>query len=224
MWRSTRNHRWAGCAAAYPARPICRACGRRALKRGRAAFFVRSGARGGCAGGMDGVLSCRGGARRRYLGSVTRRPPRRVLSGRLPSSASCAWWPAGSQHTRRCPCCESTAMRTALLGISRVASLPVPLLSQLLVDVLFAREEWRLAACPSRFRAAAAVLLRNPPRSPLMCAGLLSEPYLGPRFVRGSSRGPPFLRTDVVVRADECRWGRCLSNETGRGSGRGSPG
>lgn len=97
-------------------------------------------------------------------------------------------------------------MRAALPGISQVASLPSRLFRNcLLMFVLFAWEERRLAACPPRFRVAAAVLLWNLPRSSLTCAGLLSEPYLGPRSVRGPSHGSPFLRTDAAVRVDECR-------------------
>lgn len=85
-------------------------------------------------------------------------------------------------------------MRTALPGISQVASLPSrPFRSCLLMFALFAWEERRLAACPPRFRVAVAVFPRNLPRSSLACAGLLSEPYLGPRFVRGSNHGSPYI-------------------------------
>lgn len=85
-------------------------------------------------------------------------------------------------------------MRTALPGISQVASLPsCPFRSCLLMFALFAWEERRLAACPPRFRVAAAVFPRNLLRSSLACAGLLSEPYLGPRFVRGSNHGSPYI-------------------------------
>ena len=155
---------------------------------------------------------------------------RRTFAARSPVNPTCA--PSRRPHARSSPAAflprcsapgglldRNTPAAASAAQAPHVSSsagklaggeLAVPLHSQPSAEVLFDWEEWRLAVCPPCFRVAAAMLSRNPPRPSLACAGLLSEPHLGPRFVRGSSRGSAFLRMDAAANADECRRGLLL--------------
>ena len=66
-------------------------------------FAVEYDARSGCT--ADLCCAPSGESRVRAFSTSARQ----ILSGRLSSSAFCTWWLAGSQHTRRCPCCTGTA-------------------------------------------------------------------------------------------------------------------